>query len=270
MSKIVPSSSKGMVILVSPKKVKQISPSRHWCFTLNNYTKEHIHTISSNSSNYSYIFQEETGENGTPHLQGYIDFKKKVRPKNIFDIITIHWEKCRNIKKSIEYCHKLETRTGEIYSNFYKPLKLIKPSQFYKWQKKIIKKIGEEPDDRHIYWYWEATGGVGKTAFQKYLCATYNCLMLSGKATDMKFGVVSYIKLNGFAPDIIVINIPRSVDINFLSFTGIEEVKDGLFFSPKYESGMCSYNRPHMFIFSNEKPDKGKLSLDKWRVRRIK
>ena len=55
-------------------KKKQISCSKHWCFTLNNYTSEDISKISSNSSIVLYVFQEETGENGTKHLQGYIEF----------------------------------------------------------------------------------------------------------------------------------------------------------------------------------------------------
>ncbi len=91
--------------------------ARNWCFTLNNYTKEDIKSLQSDS--YQYLFQEEKGENGTQHLQGVIFFKnarsfgcmKKLHNK-------AHWEVCINKPASIRYCSKEDTRNGDIYSNF--------------------------------------------------------------------------------------------------------------------------------------------------------
>ena len=63
----------------------QISPSRNWCFTYNSYLEKDINdflTICSNSSK-KYVFQEEIGESGNKHLQGFISFNKKLRPKSI-------------------------------------------------------------------------------------------------------------------------------------------------------------------------------------------
>lgn len=41
------------------------------CFTLNNYTREDVERISALACQF-LIFQEEIGQSGTPHLQGYI------------------------------------------------------------------------------------------------------------------------------------------------------------------------------------------------------
>ena len=82
---IVPESSKGegnTITSPSPKK-PQISPAKFWCFTLNNYTDKDISDCSSKFSLVckSCIFSKEIGEKcGTPHLQGFCEFKKKVRP----------------------------------------------------------------------------------------------------------------------------------------------------------------------------------------------
>ncbi|GAC77845.1 replication protein, partial [uncultured marine virus] len=103
---------------------RQISPSKHWCFTLNNYTIEDIELICSNSSIEKYIFQEEVGELGTPHLQGYMKFKTKVRPKSVFKTNKISWGKTKDIKASIVYCQKEDTRAGKIFT---KGIKIIKP-----------------------------------------------------------------------------------------------------------------------------------------------
>jgi len=51
--------------------------SRFTCFTLNNYKQEHIDKlaklVSDGEARY-IVFQEEIGANGTPHLQGYVEF----------------------------------------------------------------------------------------------------------------------------------------------------------------------------------------------------
>lgn len=90
--------------------------SRGWCFTLNNYTKEDIKNLMSHKAD--YVFQEETGEKGTPHLQGFIYFANAISFKSIKDKIPkAHIEPAKNKIASIRYCSKIETRTGKIYAN---------------------------------------------------------------------------------------------------------------------------------------------------------
>lgn len=257
--------------MVPPKScnTKRISPAKNWCFTLNNYNSSDIDDIiliGSDGSN-KYVFQEEIGEEGTIHLQGLIQFGTKVRPINMFKNKTIHWEKTKNVKASILYCSKEDTRNGEIFSNMklFKKLKLLDPSNFYQWEKDIIDYIDTEPNDRDIWWCWENIGGVGKSVFCKYLCVKKDALILSGRQADMKFGLISYLKKHKFPPELIILDIPRA-QLNKVSYSGIEEVKNGLFFSTKYESEMVVYNSPHVIIFSNEEPDYEKMSANRWKV----
>lgn len=52
------------------------SKYRGWCFTLNNYTlldEEHIKTVVQSLARY-IVYGREIGEEGTPHLQGYVYF----------------------------------------------------------------------------------------------------------------------------------------------------------------------------------------------------
>ena len=92
--------------------------------------------------------------------------------------------------------------------------------------------------------------------------------LLSGKATDMKYGIIKYKEKNGVFPDIIIFDIPRSSQ-QFVSWAGIEEIKNGMFFSAKYESDMVVFDNPHVICFANEEPDYNKLSKDRWKVKKI-
>lgn len=90
--------------------------SRNWQFTLNNYTPEEIETICD--SKYQYIFQEETGSEGTPHLQGMISSANAISFNSVKNLIPrAHIEAAKNKNALINYCQKGATRTGKIYCN---------------------------------------------------------------------------------------------------------------------------------------------------------
>ncbi len=131
------------------KSPKQISPAIRWCFTFNNYTKEELSSIvlQIKKDCKKAIVSREVGASGTPHLQGYLEFIKKTRPKGSFNN-RIHWEKAKgNASQNYTYCSK----DGDIVCliGFPKPIKLITPD--YSWEKDILSIVETEPDDRKIY-----------------------------------------------------------------------------------------------------------------------
>lgn len=92
-----------------------------WLFTLNNYTNEDILSITDpvKSQKYQYIFQEEKGEMGTEHLQGYLKYHKKVSFNEVKKLMPkAHIEQAKNKYACMNYCKKAETRNGKIYKNF--------------------------------------------------------------------------------------------------------------------------------------------------------
>lgn len=252
---------------------KQISPSLNWVFTWNNYEKSDIDALKQLDSKIVpiLVFQEEIGEKkGTPHLQGYLKFNKKSRPSSLKLSKKIHWEKCRSPGHSIEYSRKKETRAenGLVFVRGVEDKYEI-DIDLYDWQKDIIKIIDKKPDDRSIHWFYEKNGCAGKTTFCKWIFMNYkNTIVLSGKASDMKNAIVTYKNNEKSYPKIVIINVPRS-NIDYISYPGLEEIKDMFFFSGKYEGGMVCGPNPHVLIFANEPPEYEKMSADRWKVTKI-
>ncbi len=106
---------------VKPKR------ARSWCFTWNNHTKENWHTCTSLFNNmkiHKMICQEEKGKNGTRHIQGFIQFSNAINFTTLKKIDEkIHWEVCRNIPASINYCSKKETCDGKSFKHNVKEKK---------------------------------------------------------------------------------------------------------------------------------------------------
>lgn len=86
-----------------------MSQSRFWCFTLNNYDDDDIARLEQAGDSVSYLcFGKEVGDSGTPHLQGTVVFKKKVRFSGVKSVVgdRAHVEVCRRLSESIDYCKK--------------------------------------------------------------------------------------------------------------------------------------------------------------------
>lgn len=251
---------------------KRIDPALRWCFTYNNPNEKFKDFLLNHYRVTDCVFQLESGKNGTPHYQGVLRFDCKARPISVFGDEykgKIHWEVCRDWDDSVHYCQKQDTRIKGPWFKGAKcrriqELKIIKDEQLYQWQKDIVEIIEQEPDDRKIYWIWESQGNRGKTSFCKYLSVKYQAILLTGKSADMKYSIAQM----GEYPRIVLIDCPRSM-MEYISYPGIEEIKNAYFFAGKYESKQVIGNPPHLFIFANSPPDMEKLSQDRWEIREI-
>lgn len=243
---------------------KQVNQSKYWCFTLNNYLEQDLHILTEcfKNNDIKYIIGEEVGQQGTPHLQGYIETKTKIRPSELKLNKKIHWESRKGTEEqNIKYCSK----DNKYVCNGFKvkkPLKILKDEQLYEFQKSIIDLVKTEPDDRHIYWYYDLQGNIGKTQTAKYLSFHYNAVPLDGKLNDILYCAAV------FESEIYIYNIPRTKK-KYLSYESVEKIKDGYFMCSKYESKPIIRNSPHILIFANFLPDVHKLSIDRWKIYNI-
>lgn len=88
--------------------------SKYWCFTLNNYDPTEEQTIASLHDAQGtpvtfLIYGREIGENGTRHLQGYIEFSTRKRLTGVKRLLgeRVHLEARRGTaQEAADYCRK--------------------------------------------------------------------------------------------------------------------------------------------------------------------
>ncbi len=90
---------------------KQTTQSKHWVFTINNWTIHDIELISKQMDQYTYLITGKEGKDtNTPHIQGYVVFKQPKRLTQISKIMPRAWIKKKYTKstpkQSSDYCKK--------------------------------------------------------------------------------------------------------------------------------------------------------------------
>lgn len=87
-----------------------MSLAKNWTFTLNNYTADNevqIRAAFESGGIVYVVYGKEVGASGTPHLQGTVVLKKRTRLTGLVKLLgQAHYEVCRNLQKSVEYCKK--------------------------------------------------------------------------------------------------------------------------------------------------------------------
>lgn len=250
---------------------KQPNQLISWFFTYNNYKEEEIEILETRFKEIckQYVFQKEIGEQGTPHLQGVIFLKRKMRYSEFNLPVQIHWEKVIDKKSAIAYCSKDDTRIPNTEPYEYPPIaKLItlKPEDLYPFQAKIeeLCMIPVDQRSRDINVVYDPIGCVGKTEFCKYMFKRHKCVIFTGgQMKDVSRVLALEVKAgrNLNEHTIMYFNIPKK---GYLCTRSLECVKDGLITSVKNDSCTLVFNKPHVWVFTNELPDLTKLTEDKW------
>lgn len=254
--------------------------TRCYAFTWNNYKTEDINTIINDFGTVAqYIFGEEVGESGTPHLQGAVNFKNA----RSFDALhkkypKVHWEACRNWFASKNYCskdgktytnieeEKSEPTLDDQYSSFME--EEYKGVVWKPWQKRVIDIIEGKVDRRRVHWFWEPIGNTGKSFLTRYIEWKYPTIIVNGKQGDVFNGIKMFLETKKKYPNPVIIDIPR-VNENYVCYGTMEKIKDGLFYSGKYEGGAIRLLPCHLLVFANFRPDTSKMSRDRWDIYEI-
>jgi hypothetical protein len=217
-----------------------------------------------------YGFGEEVGKNGTPHLQGWVESPIRMRPMEKFRNKRIHWEKTKgNRQQNVDYCSKEGNYKTNVMSKQQKRELLEIPEELYPWQQLVLD-IVLTRSSREILWVWSAEGNTGKTTLAKLLTFEHNAVLLDGKKADILYAATEYLtKLDedeAFSRQhVFLLDLSRTIE-QYVSYDAIEKLKNGYWFSGKYESKMTMIPPPRVVIFSNFPPNESTMSSDRWRI----
>jgi len=95
--------------------------STDWCFTINNPEKKSIKALKQlriNPDVQYLVFQGEKGANGTPHIQGFLQLKKKKRMRIVKEMLggNAHLEFRRGtVKQAMDYPKKDKSYCPEVH-----------------------------------------------------------------------------------------------------------------------------------------------------------
>lgn len=262
----------------SPKK--QSSLQSRYCFTdwLKFYKSKDeailfLDQFYTKLCNYMVYGFEVCPETKTKHIQGYFELKKRMRITEIIKYFGHGLELAKskgNRESNYDYCSK----DGDFFVKEIKlsalgytadELGIFDYNDLYAWQKQVIEIIKKGGKDRLIYWYWSIGTKIGKTTITKYLDFWHNTAFVTGKKADILCSIVGA-KGDKKPKSSYVFAYPKAFDPAFVSYDALESVKDGIFFSSKYESGACHFPQPVVIVFANFAPDTSKLVKDRWRI----
>lgn len=131
----------------------------------------------------------------------------------------------------------------------------FKDHPLYKWQSDVYKCLLAEPDDRLIYFVVDRAGSRGKTWFCRMLMHKHGAAYFTNaKSADVAHAY--------HGERIVVFDLTRSVE-GAVNYSIIEQVKNGVLFSPKYGSITKEFDPPNVCVFMNFEVDETKLTRNR-------
>lgn len=231
----------------------------------------------------------ETGEHGIhPHWQVYFQTSERCTMKEhlanlLGERVGFHIEVCRGTRQAnLNYVYAVEKQyqlgwvvyakgheVPQRYESWRCDNLLWLRDNMKPWQKEVVAKIKTRPSYRDILWIWEPEGEVGKSYLGKYLHYFHGAILTGGSGGDMKHAIARWRQITGHYPVTIIVDIARNAKRS-VDYTVLQQMKNAMFFSGKYESGMvASLGAPHILVFSNYAPDTSRMSKDRWIICKI-
>jgi len=204
------------------------------------------------------------------HWQGRCSLKVKKRLTEIPNELKMHFSITSNANKTNTfYIEKGETAITDVYSDFddiieTKQLRLFNSFEMRPWQKKILE-MSQVFDMRAIDIIHDQVGNIGKSLFGEHM----ESLRLAEEIPPFRLmdDIFQWVYGRPKAKSYFV-DMPRGMKKDRLGdfYSGIEIIKNGVAYDKRYTAKKVRFDRPRIFIFTNELPNFSLMSKDRWRV----
>lgn len=193
-----------------------------------------------------------------------IEAGNEVRKRKLDDIMLTGSEHEPAIAKHYTYFRDLDAlaRDNEAYTaGKEEHAEILSTRQRQPWERHLQAILENNTDKRSIHWYYDCIGETGKTVNAKALMYFKNAFYSTGgKAADIAHAYK-------YQP-IVVFNIAASQDSKLMDhlYKVLEEFKDGVFSSGKYNSRTKAFKIPQVIVFANERPNEEKLKTNRFKI----
>lgn len=224
--------------------VKKISTRKHWqnAITYNEASKkdglEKIDVISDTLNGFEYEFLGTVRQT----IQAHKCWQDVMNDDSI----------AKTVMRYMNYCKEVWACRPE--PNFSEGIKLRA------WQQEELDLLKTQ-DRRTIRWIYNKDGNIGKTILADYLMDYHNAFFCDGgRMTDIAHAFDR--------EEYAVFDLPRTGE-DFCPYKAIECLKNGRFFSPKYNSCRKRFRPVKLIVLANYLPNTNACSKDFWSIRTI-
>ena len=231
-----------------------------------------------------WVAQREIGShNGTKHWQIRLRTWKPMR-QSAFVTLSQTEGLCGHISvtsnptyksKTFSYVMKADSRDPEFPDTYtdedWSPpepmlshVQRFDQMEKYPWQQTLID-MSQVYDERCVDVIIDPRGNSGKSAVQDWM--VWSGLGRKCPTFTEQGDMIQY--LFDFKPaKCYMLNMPKAQNKNKLAgfYAGVETLKDGYMYDKRYKGRERHIEKPRVFIFTNQVPDFGLLSKDRWRV----
>lgn len=224
-----------------------------------------------------FVFQLEEGDKGYLHYQGRISLIKKRRKSELLPLFRGNAPNYLEptsmpeyLKGDMFYQIKLDTRVegtepwrdDDVVTIITRQVREIE--QLRPFQQSIIDRI-DDWDTRTINVVYDTSGCIGKSTLVSY-CRAHRlarCLPTVIDCKDMMRMVCDMPTARTY-----IIDMPRSMNKERLGgfYSAIEMLKDGYAYDDRYTFKEKVFDCPNIWIFTNDLPNTGYASRDRWKV----
>lgn len=144
-------------------------------------------------------------------------------------------------------------------------------AELRQWQRQLddtVRPDGQfNHNDRRVFVIVDTQGNTGKSFMTRWWLSDIDVnaqVLMVGKRDDLAHAIDTQSQL-------FVFDIPRG-ELPHFQWSIVEQLKNGVIFSPKYQSGtkFLRHGPATVVVFTNEEPDREKLSADRWHIIRIR
>lgn len=233
-----------------------------------------------------WVFQLEQGEkSGYKHWQGRVSLFKKKRKSELMAQLQglgapvpqyLQPTTTEEHLKAAFYCMKDDTRLEGPYKNTDVPAYVPRQYRNMKlrpWQQDLIDSK-DVFDDRKVDCIIDPIGNQGKSTVASIADLHHKCIDMpttnDGEKLIQSLCDILIAK-DCRVPGICLFDMPRAQSKDKLGglYAGIEQIKKGKVWDSRHQYKEWWFDSPRIWVFTNEPPNTGLLSRDRWRFWKI-